>query len=205
MKLKITLPESFADVSVRKYITMIDAWDSYPKAADKVKAAVSVLCNMKMEHLDMMSVASYEQVAKGLMWMMDSPRDGTKGKPHKFVTIDGIKYGFIPDWTKLTLAEFADLESYATGGFFENLNCVLAIVYRPVTEEVVQLYEIEPYEPSPERKAAMNDCPMDVAVEAMVFFYNIAETLLSNSEYFLKKVEQKAKTNRKGAYQKAKV
>ena len=47
--------------------------------------------------------------------------------------------------SKLTVGEFADLESYCAEGFFENLNEIIGILYRPIKSEAGEFYTIEDY------------------------------------------------------------
>jgi hypothetical protein len=63
--------------------------------------------------------------------------------------IDGVKYGFIPDWKDLTFAEFADIDTLTTkkpDDILNNLHLVAAMMYRPITEEKKgKNYKIEKY------------------------------------------------------------
>ena len=180
MKVKITIPESFADITIGKYVAMIDAWESHEETHRKVKAAVSVLCNMNETDLDRMSVDSYNQVSKALVQFMSAPNDNSH--PQSIVELNGVRYGLIPNWNKLSLGEFADLEHYATKGFFKCLNEVMSVIYRPIVDEAKGWYTIEPYDQTQKKKNDMLEMPMDVAVKAMVFFYNIAMKLLKDLE-----------------------
>jgi len=180
MKVKITIPESFADITIGKYVEMIDAWEGHEETHRKVKAAVSVLCNMNETDLDRMSVDSYNQVSKALVHFMSAPND--KRHPQSIVELNGVRYGLIPNWNKLSLGEFADLEYYATKGFFKCLNEVMSVIYRPIVEEAKGWYTIEPYDQNEKKKEQMLEMPMDVAINAMVFFYSIAMKLLNDLE-----------------------
>jgi len=52
----------------------------------------------------------------------------------------------------------------------------MALMYRPITEKVHGHYQIEDYAVDEPRIEVMRSMPMTIAVGAMVFFWNIAET-----------------------------
>jgi len=64
-----------------------------------------------------------------------------KEKDVKFVDrfeLDGVKYGFIPDWKDISFAEFADLDTLSTkkqDEILDVLHIIASIMYRPIIEE----------------------------------------------------------------------
>jgi len=53
--------------------------------------------------------------------------------------IDGIKYGFFPNWKDLTFAEFMDIDTIATkpiDELLDYLHILAAIMYRPIEHEI---------------------------------------------------------------------
>ena len=64
--------------------------------------------------------------------------------------LDGVEYGFFPNWRDLTFAEFIDMDTIATKKTDELLNMLhilAAIMYRPITKEYSEHnFEIEPYD-----------------------------------------------------------
>ena len=64
--------------------------------------------------------------------------------------LDGVEYGFFPNWRDLTFAEFIDMDTIATKKTDEllgMLHVLAAIMYRPITKEYSEHnFEIEPYD-----------------------------------------------------------
>jgi len=64
--------------------------------------------------------------------------------------IDGIKYGFFPNWRDMTYAEFVDMDTISTRPVDEMLNMLhvlAAVMYRPiVSEEGQHDFQIEKYD-----------------------------------------------------------
>jgi len=64
--------------------------------------------------------------------------------------IDGVKYGFFPNWRDLTFAEFVDLDTISTkkaDEILDLLHILAAIMYRPIVSEKSEHdYKIEKYD-----------------------------------------------------------
>lgn len=179
MKVKITIPESYADITVGMYKRIMKHWRSEVSGKEAIKRVLKDLCNTTEDIVDRMYIDDFQAIVRDLTWLFAEPKLSDFSL-HQFFMMEGVEYGFIPNMQNLTVGEFADLETYLEGGMFENLQEVLAVLYRPVTKKKAKLYEIESYEPSQIKTDAMSECPMDVAIGAVVFFYRI-ETQLAQS------------------------
>ena len=62
------------------------------------------------------------------------------------IEIDGVRYGFHPDFDEMTLGEYADIESFIKSGADKHLPEIMAVLYRPIKEEVDGVYTIEAYD-----------------------------------------------------------
>ena len=64
--------------------------------------------------------------------------------------LDGVQYGFFPNWKDLTYAEFVDIDTISTKKQDEMLNMLhvlCAVMYRPITEERSEHdFDIEKYD-----------------------------------------------------------
>ena len=106
---------------------------------------ISIVCDAP---LDLILTSDYEEVNYlASQILMKIPFE----KP-KFIDrfeIDGIKYGFFPDWKELTFAEFVDLDTISTKKpeeLLDLLHILAAIMFRPIIEEQGEhKYKIEKY------------------------------------------------------------
>jgi hypothetical protein len=89
------------------------------------------------------------------------------------------RYGFVPDINSITFGEWLDLDAHCND-FPKNLNKLLAILFRPRKNELVNRYEVEDYDSNIHLKNAdeFNEMPLMIANGAMVFFSNIEKELL---------------------------
>lgn len=195
--MKITLPDNYSEVTVGQYM---DLWKMYEKEDDAYNAqrrAIETLAGLEPNSLQNATWESIEHSSATLNWLISEPDPFTLKMPliRRF-ELKGQKYGFIPDLSLLTVGEYADLETLCGIGVFDNLNKLCSILFREVTSEKLDKYEIARYSMSAERKSAMLDLPMDIAVGAMVFFCNTAKELASTTAHYLGKKERLVRAKR---------
>lgn len=103
--------------------------------------------------------------------------------------LDGVDYGFFPDWTQITFAEFVDMDTISTKKPNELLNylhILAAIMYRPIVEEnskhdfKIEKYDIEKMK----KRAELFKEKLDVKyiLSAQFFFINFANRFLSYTQ-----------------------
>tara|TARA_R110000744_G_scaffold1925_1_gene7504 strand:- start:4746 stop:5315 length:570 start_codon:yes stop_codon:yes gene_type:complete len=183
----LIVPEGYQDVSVRQYKKMLEVFDKELPEKELVLLLVSSLCDISRQDLDNADWQDINKVMNIVGWITKEPDTTPEKNPLiREFTLKGIDYGFIPNWTKLTLGEFADLETYTGIGAYDKLENILSVLYRPIKKRSVDSYTIEPYNPNHEKQQAMLDCKMDIAVSAMVFFYHIGTILAKDSQHFSK-------------------
>ena len=91
---------------------------------------------------------------------------------------DGIEYGIIPDFDSITVAEFLDIQTYERSA--DNINKLLAVLYRPITSQLGQYYTIEKYNGTGERGRLFEDLDIKIYKSVVNFFLSLSLTLLEN-------------------------
>lgn len=182
--MKLKLPETYAEVTVSQYRQMWSAINDHHDSTTTARRVVEVLAGLESGTLNTADYADLETATNALRWLLDEPDPFTLKLPlQQRIHIEGLEYGFIPDWTKLTVGEYADLETFCHKGLVEHLDKAMSVMYRPITKHGLDMYEIETYEPSRERVEAMGQCTMDVCVSAMVFFCGIQKELATTMRH----------------------
>jgi hypothetical protein len=181
MKIKLTIPESYADITVSQYKKMLDTWEDN-KGSEAVQKVLEVFCGAEEGLVNRIHVEELNKITRELTWLFREPQL-TDFYLHQSFVMDGVEYGFIPNMQELTVGEFADMETYMEKGMYENMQEMLAILYRPIVRKKMKLYEIETYNPSQIKVDAMGECKMDVAIGAVVFFYRIAGQLAQSLQH----------------------
>ena len=181
--MKLQLPETYDEITVRQYRLMWSAIDDHHDDTTTARRVVEILGGLDAGDLKNADYADLNTATAALRWIMDEPDPFTLQLPvQRRLYLEGIEYGFIPDWTKLTVAEYADLETFCHKGLFNYLEKAMAVMYRPIQKQGLDMYEIETYEPCDQREAVMGDCPMSVCVAAMVFFCAIQKELATTMQ-----------------------
>ena len=102
----------------------------------------------------------------------------------------------MPDINAISFGEWLDLDSNCKD-FPKNLNKILAILYRPISNQLGNKYGIEPYTSAHLKNAEdFNEMPLAIANGALVFFSTIEKELVNTSLQFL---DSKIMTNLKEA------
>ena len=103
--------------------------------------------------------------------------------------IDGVHYGFFPDWKELTFAEFVDIDTISTkkmDELLDLLHILAAIMYRPIVEEKSQHnFKIEKYDiEKMKERAELFKKKLDIKVilGAQFFFINFASRFSSYTQ-----------------------
>jgi len=102
--------------------------------------------------------------------------------------IDGVKYGFFPNWKDLTFAEFVDIDTISTKKpeeLLDLLHFLAAVMFRPITEERSEHdYSIEKYNVDTMKvRAELFKKKLDVkyVLGAQFFFIKFVKRYLSYS------------------------
>ena len=108
----------------------------------------------------------------------------------KVLQIDGKRFGFIPDWDSFTAGEWIDMETYLAD-FWANAHKIMAILFRPITYEYKDTYEIEKYN-AKEDASVFEDIPADLVSGTLLFFWNTRNELLLDMKSSLLEVAKRA-------------
>jgi hypothetical protein len=107
--------------------------------------------------------------------------------------LDGVQYGFIPSWKKMSFGEFADLDTLMTKkpeDMLDYIHIITAIMYRPIiSEKTKHKFEIEEYnQVTLEERAELFKKKLDVevALGGQFFFTQFAKNYLNPTRISLK-------------------
>lgn len=178
--MKITVPDSLADISVKQYKQLAEI-EFKEDSTEWIIESISLLCGLTKEQVGTLTMPEVEKISKIISRLNNADKNNQELSTK--IKYKGKKYGFHPNLSKLTVGEFADLETYCGGGFFDNLNEILSILYRPIKTEGGDFYTIEKYK-GDVFPNYWDNLKMDVVMGAVNFFLSIGVTLtkgLANS------------------------
>jgi hypothetical protein len=107
---------------------------------------ISIITDAKIEDL---LESDYQEVSYIASYLMSLIPLGQPEFKDRF-ELDGVKYGFFPNWRDLTFAEFIDMDTISTkkpDELLDMLHILAAIMYRPIVEEKSEHdFKIEKYD-----------------------------------------------------------
>ena len=171
--MELIVPDSLADVTVKQYreLTNIDLEQS---DTQWMSDAITILCNIDKDIVSKLTIDELNKI--GTIIHKITNADQNNQELQKKIEYKGKRYGFHPNLSKLTVGEFADLEMYCNDGYFENLNGIISILYRPIVQEGGDFYTIEDYD-AVVLPNYWDDLKMHVVLGATNFFLSIGVTL----------------------------
>ena len=189
--MKLIIPTDTSEITLGQLQGLADIEEADIDTLERQKRSISLLTGVDRETLDRFRLSDLEMVYDKLLSL--SKKDN---RLIKFVTLEGVKYGFHPNLSEITTGEFADLDTYCKE-LNKNLHKVMAVLYRPVVKEKYGKYDIEKYNGTGKRAELFKDkLPANVVNGAMVFFWTLGKDYLSS--ILQSSLEGKAPINSKG-------
>lgn len=143
--------------------------------------------------LDDLLDTNYEDIELIASYILATiPQDKPKFKDR--FTLDGVEYGFFPNWRDLTFAEYVDMDTISTkkpDELLDLLHILTAIMYRPIVKEngehdfKIEKYDVEKMKERAELfKKKLN---IEYVLGAQFFFIKFAKRYSDYSQLSLMK------------------
>jgi hypothetical protein len=168
------LPE---EITIGQYIKIYKIKDLFTEDYFAAKL-LNLVCDVPLEEV---MEADYQEVHYLALEILNLLPLKTPKFKDRF-TLDGVNYGFFPNWRDLTFAEFMDLDTISTkksDELLDMLHILAAIMYRPITEERSEHdFDIEKYDIKSMQKRAelfKNKLNCNYIISAQFFFINYAK------------------------------
>ena len=174
------------DVTLRKYLEMTKEIDSYKDDEEAMTTLMlHHLAGIPYDVIPNISAESYNLLKNKLSKFM-TPEET---ELQRFITIDGVEYGFEPNLSKMTYGAYADISKYDTLTIDKNWAKIMSILYRPVVKkDKLDLYQIKQYDGNIEEDKWLN-ITMDIHFGCLFFFINLQMDLLKDTLKSLTEME----------------
>ena len=189
--MKLTVPTDLSEITLGQLQTLNDIEEAELDAIDRQKETIIALTKADRGTLDRFRLSDLKNVYDKLLYLTKKDE-----KLVKFVDINNTKYGFHPNLSNITTGEFADLDTLCQD-LNKNLDKVMAILYREVTIEKSNKYQVKPYDGDLDIRAKLfkEKMPANVVNGAIVFFWNLGRDYLNNSLISSKEDQETLKSN----------
>lgn len=182
-QLTITVPKDWSAVTLEQFLRLKKDMETYKDEPEALVACLfHHLCNFPVEYLQQLDIDTYIAIKKDIYDFFNKVELPLK----RFLTIDGVEYGFEPNLSQMAYGAYLDISKYETLEINEKWADIMSILYRPVVKKQGALYDIEGYTGKIEKDKFLN-VGMDAHWGAIFFFKGLLEDLQSSILNSLKK------------------
>jgi len=174
----ITLPENIGEITLGQFLKYEELLGRKLDATNFNKRKISIFTGVpfnKVQHIKNID-------ADRILNQIDTALSTDAQFQNRFKMHD-MEFGFIPDFDKITLDEYADLTKYGVDK--ETLHNLMAVLFRPINNKDGDKYDIVGYNGTVEYAEMMKDMPLNCVNGALVFFWNLANELQAATQKYL--------------------
>ena len=169
MEIKINVPDSLSDISLKQY----QKYERIIKANEDVKESerfitcklIEIFCNVSYDVANNMKLVDFERIATKIYDIIQQ----TPPLVRTF-KMGESEFGFVPNLEDLTFGEYIDIDNHL--GDIQEVHKAMAVLYRPIKQKLKEKYLLYDYQ-GEEFHEIMKQMPLDAVVSSIVFFYNL--------------------------------
>lgn len=194
----IDVPQTMEAISLRQYQKWMKILTKYEEDErddeDYLKVKMlQIFCNLSIEDTYNIPLQAFDSVVLHITGLFAE----TKPLIRRFEFTDPNKetyeFGLIPNFDKMTFGEYVDLDTYIND--IQLMHKAMAVLYRPISNEIKDVYKIQEYKGSDVFSEAMLDAPMDVVFGVVNFIARLQielakATLASSQQETMEELEQ---------------
>lgn len=183
MNKTVTIPENLYDITVDQYLQI----QAIPEGdeLEQVVRTICILCHMDRAEVMAMEQKDIQYIGGVIGGILDKYDDTYPVE--RIIELDQ-RYGFHPNLSRITVAEFADIETLCKDSLDKHLPQVMGILYRPIVEEHGEFYRIADYD-GEDRSEFFREMKMAHALGAAAFFLRIGKGLVDALDSYFKAVK----------------
>ena len=166
-EVKVILPESARELTIEQYQKFLKVEGDQTFTLLK---ALEIFAHIPLKVAHAMRADDVLAIANDILTMVSVEHPLTRR-----LSFRGREYGFVPNLEEMSFGEYIDLDTYLAD--MQMLHKTVGVLYRPITKEKGNLYEVEPYNGTD----GYSDFPLDVALGATLFFYRLSNKLLKST------------------------
>jgi hypothetical protein len=176
--MRIEVPTSLEQITIKQVLKWKHATDNSSEEFLPFQL-VSIFCNIELNEVIRIPLKQFEEI----IFTIGQALEETPKHVRRF-TMNGIDYGFIPNFDNVTTAEYVDLDTYIDTDVLK----AMMVMYRPIENKFGKdLYNIKEYNGT-DGFEIMNDAPASVFLGAKVFFWNLGTELKNYIPQYLERV-----------------
>jgi hypothetical protein len=191
--MEIIIPENWSEVSLEQYVKFYKSIRPYENTKDYEKKilenSIYHFCGISADVYKSLPEKVFTDLSTSILELI---KKSSKEKLVLSFELFGQKYGFISSFDDITYGEYVDLITYSKDTW-NNIALIMAILYRPITEEKGDKYNIEFYNGTNNNQVDLfnKKLTMDIVFGGLSFFFNLQLDLVTDILNFSMKNLQK--------------
>ncbi len=178
MKVDITVPESIAEIPLVNYQKFLKVQQNSDDQEFIAQKMIEIFCGIELKDVAKIKYNDMNNLVEHFNKIFS-----VKPVFYQRFKLKEMEFGFIPNLEEISWGEYIDLEHHMNS--WEDFHKAMAVMYRPIIKTYKDKYEIAPYTASEEWHDLMKYMPMEIAISARVFFYNLGNELLNSTLSYL--------------------
>lgn len=170
MKITVNIPEKLSDITLEQYQRFLKVAEA--EDVDDVflmQKMIQIFCGVKLTDVFYFKIQDVKNVINEInQVLLEEP------KFQQRFSFEGVDYGFIPNLDDISFGEYIDLDENMTS--WDSMHKAMSVLYRPIEMEKGERYTIKKYD-GVDNEETMKKTPVDIALGASVFFYNLRREL----------------------------
>ena len=185
MAIKIKIPNSLNEITLRQYKRFLKIQQSETEDRFLNAKMIEIFCNIDLKDVIRLKLKDTNDIINVLSDLFNQkPSLVSKFK------LNGVEYGFHPELDDLLLGEYIDLDNFI--GDWDNMEKAMNVLYRPIIVRLKDKYNIEEYQI--ENSVNLLDMPMDAVLSSIFFLWNLGLELSQTMMNYLEEGETEALT-----------
>lgn len=178
MKLELIVPTKLSEIPLKHYQKFLGIAKNTNDEVFLAEKMIECFCGIELKEVIKIPFKEIETLS---IHFSELFKQKTEFK-NRF-TLAGTEFGFIPNLEEITWGEYIDLEANISD--LSTFHKAMSVMYRPIVEKHGDKYKIEPYESAINYAEVMEFAPLEIALGAKVFFWNLENELLQATLYYL--------------------
>jgi len=182
--MRVSLPDNLNDITLGKYQQYMKIDSDSDNYTDEI---FSLFTDIPLSQVKEVPKKQYDEVLQQIYNALQI--DGTFKQTF---TIDGIDFGLIPNFDKITGAEYVDLVSSSkeVEGYNSELITLISVLYRPIKKkDSFGNYKLEKYNGTKGHEHHIAKLPMSIVNGCLGFFLKISNDLDNHLQMCMEEVQ----------------
>lgn len=176
--MRIEVPTSLEHITIKQFLKWKHATENSSEEFLPFQL-ISIFCNIELNEVIKIPLKQFEDI----IFTIGKALEETPKHVQRFM-MNGVEYGFIPNFDNVTTAEYVDLDTYIDTDVLK----AMMVMYRPINQTFGKdLYNIKEYNGT-DGFEIMNDAPASIFLGAKVFFWNLGTDLKNYIPRYLERV-----------------